>query len=181
MQFFTPQLYQQFNSRDEAEAERANEKWEEAIRAYKESLEHIRDQMPSQVVALSELCLHDAEVLAREEIHQAHALPFEHEDLFPIWSTMEVITVHLDTELLSLFYALWDRVRIHEAPDTWHFSKLREHWLYDEIHVQNERRWPLYTHSILFSTGIVLNIPFVSVVLHRVPLPQTASEKKKRA
>ena len=57
MKYFTPELYQQFNSFDVDEAERADEAWDRAEVAYKERLASIRRQMPSQVVRLSELCL----------------------------------------------------------------------------------------------------------------------------
>ena len=67
MKYFTPELYQQFNSFDVDEAERADEAWDRAEAAYKERLASIRKHMPSQVVRLSELCLHDALVVSRVE------------------------------------------------------------------------------------------------------------------
>jgi hypothetical protein len=48
MQFFTPQFYQQFNSLDEAEEERAYEAWERAVLAYKQQPDSVRDRMPSR-------------------------------------------------------------------------------------------------------------------------------------
>jgi hypothetical protein len=180
MQYFTPQLYQQFNSLDEVEAERANEAWDQAILAYRQQLDSVRDRMPSQIVALSELCLHDAEVIKREEIAQASGpigfLPdFPIPIPFTVWSAVAVITLRLDGEILTLFYCLSDHIGMSEAPKNWRFSKLREHWLYDEVQVHGERGFPIYTHSILLSTGIVLDIPFISVVIHRFPIPQTAA------
>jgi hypothetical protein len=178
MHFFTPQLYQQFNSHDEAEAEHANEAWEQAILAYKQSLETFRDRMPSPVLALSSLSLHDAEVLARAEIFPPSAPLFYQDIPFPIsiWSAVAVISLQLDGEILSLFYCLWDRVQSHAAPESWPFSKLGEHWLYDEIHAQEAGKGMFYTHSILLSTGIVLDIPFSSVVIHRFPVPHRLKE-----
>lgn len=184
MQFFTPELYQQFNSLDAAEAERANEAWEEALRSYKQQLDAARERMPSQIVALSELCLHDAEVIKREEIVQASGpigsfeLPFPYP--LPVWSAVAVITLRLDGEILTLIYSLWDHIRLHEAPPSWRFSKLREHWLYDEVHVREQRGIPLYLHSILLSSGIVLDIPFSSVVIHRFPIPQSPAVAGKK-
>src|SRR5262249_44883135 len=55
MRYFTPELYQQFNSFDVDEAERADEGWDRAEAAYKERLARIREHLPSQVVRLSEL------------------------------------------------------------------------------------------------------------------------------
>ncbi len=176
MRFFTPQLYQQFNSLDAAEAERANEAWDQAILAYKQQLDSVRDHLPAQIIALSELCLHDAELIKREEIVQASGPVIFSEFPFPVpisvWSAVAVITLRLDGEILSLFYSLWDRVRIHEAPDNWRFSKLKEHWLYDEVQVHGERRFTTFLHSILLSTGVVLDVPFLSVVIHRFSVPQ---------
>src|SRR5205085_5943268 len=67
MKYFTPELYQQFNSFGVDEAERADEAWDRAEAAYKERLASIRNHMPSPVVKLSELCLHDALVVSRVE------------------------------------------------------------------------------------------------------------------
>src|SRR5712691_10634768 len=53
MKYFTPELYQQFNSFDVDEAERADEAWDRAEVAYKERLASIREHMPSQAVRLS--------------------------------------------------------------------------------------------------------------------------------
>src|SRR5689334_4496634 len=115
MQFFTPQLYQQFNSPDAAEEERAYEAWERAVLAYKQQLDSVRDRMPSQIIALSELCLHDAEVIKREDLAQASGPMFVHDFPFPypisVWSAVSVITLRLDGEIVSLFYCLWDNIR----------------------------------------------------------------------
>src|SRR5260370_30675758 len=67
MKHFTSELYQQFNSFDVEVAERADEAWDKAEAAYKERLASIREYMPSQVVKLSELRLHDALVVSRVE------------------------------------------------------------------------------------------------------------------
>ena len=56
MKYFTPQLFQQFNSPDDEVASRADADWDKAEIAYKEHLETFRDRLPSQ--SLSEK-LHD--------------------------------------------------------------------------------------------------------------------------
>ena len=73
-----------------------------------------------------------------------------------------------DSQMLLLIYCLWDRVRVQSAPEAWRFSKLREHWLYDEIECIQDRR-PLYLHRVLFSTGTSLEIPFITAVVHEFP------------
>src|SRR5215469_17502503 len=76
MKYFTPELFMQLNSLDVDEAEQADEKWQQEEAAYKERLATIRGQMPSQVVRLSELCLHDARVVSREEFIEPAGGPF---------------------------------------------------------------------------------------------------------
>jgi hypothetical protein len=39
MKFFTPELYIRYNSKEDAEADRADEDWEKSIRNYKSHLE----------------------------------------------------------------------------------------------------------------------------------------------
>jgi len=46
MNYFTPELYQQFNSFDVDAAERADEAWDRAELAYKERLATIRERLP---------------------------------------------------------------------------------------------------------------------------------------
>jgi hypothetical protein len=70
MRYFTRKLYQEFNSPDDEIADRADEEWEEAIRKYHKHLESILGWMPANVIKLSQLNLHDAEVLARVEESQ---------------------------------------------------------------------------------------------------------------
>ena len=175
MKYFTAELYQQFNSFDVVEAERADEAWDRAETAYKERLAQIREQMPSQVVKLSELCLHDALVVARIEQAEpaggfgasngTHLLP----PAF-VWTAVAIVSVTLGEEVISLIYALSDHITTREVPEGWRFSKLQEQWLYDEVDLMNDHRGP-FVHRILFSTGISLEIPFVSVIIHRFTVP----------
>src|SRR5205823_7418058 len=89
--------------------------------------------MPSQVVKLSELCLHDAEVLACDE--KAEPLfPFvEPLRSGPAWAAVAILSVRQGDQVRSLIYLLGDHLRNHAPPTDWPFSKLRRHWLYDEI------------------------------------------------
>src|ERR1700730_18532191 len=111
MKYCTPELYQQFNSFGVDEAERADEAWDRAEAAYKERLARIREQMPSQVVRLSELCLHDALVVARMEqaepagefdfFNGTHPFPLPY-----VWTAVAIISVTLGAEVISLIYSL---------------------------------------------------------------------------
>ena len=78
MRFFTPELYVRFNSSDEDQANAADAAWEAALQGYQKHLDGIRERLPSQVRKLSALNLHDAEVLAFEEVAEpAFTLPSE--------------------------------------------------------------------------------------------------------
>jgi hypothetical protein len=185
MKHGTAELYQQFNAFDVDEAERADEAWDRAEVAYKERLARIREHMPSQVVRLSELCLHDALVVSRVEqsepagefdvFNGTHPFPFPF-----VWTAVAIISVTLGEEVTSLIYALSDHTTTREAPELWRFSKLQEQWLYDEVDLMNDHRGP-FVHRILFSTGITLEIPFVSVIIHRFTVPAVANLAKEMA
>jgi hypothetical protein len=185
MKYFTPELYQQFNSFDVDEAERADEAWDKVEAAYKERLASIREHMPSQVVKLSELSLHDALVVSRVEQAQP-AGEFRFPDgpyPFPLpflWTAVAIVSVSVGEEIISLIYSLSDHTVSREAPEGWRFSKIQEQWLYDEVDMMNDRRGP-FVHRILFSSGITLEIPFVSVIIHRFTLPATTKLAKQSA
>src|SRR5262249_8543019 len=151
------------------EADRADEAWEAAIEKYRKHLEGLRDRMPSNVAKLADLNLHDAEILSRGEEIQPGAPCFYPDFPFPFpsafWSALGIVSVRVGGDILSLIYCLCDHIREYSAPDDWPFSKLREHWLYDEVDVASEGRGP-FIHRILLSSGIELEIPFVSVVIH---------------
>jgi hypothetical protein len=185
MKYFTAELYQQFNSFDVNEAERADEAWDRAEAAYKERLARIREHMPSQVVRLSELCLHDAQVVSRmEQAEPAGEFGFlKGTHPFPpafVWTAVAIISATLGEEVISLIYALSDHTTTREAPEGWRFSKLQEQWLYDEVDLMNDHRGP-FVHRILFSTGMTLEIPFVSVIIHRFTVPAVTKLASKMA
>jgi hypothetical protein len=170
MRFFTPDLYTQFNSADDEVADRASEAWEIALQEYQRHLDAIRHKMLSQVRKVAELCLHDAEVLGFEQELQSF-FPFPE----PFWpcpllSALAILSLKQDDRIYSLIYMLWDRVREYPAKKDWQFSKLRKHWLYDEVDVAADHRG-FFLQRILFSDGIVVEIPFVSVITSSVTLP----------
>jgi hypothetical protein len=185
MKYFTPELYQQFNSDDVEEAERADEAWDRAEVAYKERLASIREHMPSQVVRLSELSLHDALVVSREEQVQPAGewRFFDGPFRFPfpgLWTAVAIVSVTAGEEVISLIYCLSDHTTTRDTPEGWRFSKLQEQWLYDEVDMMNDRRGP-FVHRILLSTGITLEIPFVSVIIHRFTVPAVTKPAKQSA
>jgi hypothetical protein len=167
MRFFARILYVRFNSPDDGEADRADEAWETAVREYRTHLEALRDQMPSQVRKLAGLCLHDAELLACDEtIEPIFPLPSEP---FPHWSGFAILSVQQGDEVVSLIYVLWDRLRRHPPTEPWPFSKRPTHWLYDEVDVAPIQPG-MFLHRVLSSDGAVVEVPFVSILIHSVPL-----------
>jgi hypothetical protein len=168
MKFFTPELFIRFNSSDDEEADRADEEWEAAIRAYREHLDGLRNEMPSQVKKLAGLCLHDAELLACEQPIEPF-FPLSPFEPFPFWSGFAILSIRQNDKIVSLIYVLWDRVRKYASSEEWPFSKLRTHWLYDEVDVSPNRRG-MFLHRVLWSDGIVMEIPFLSTLIHSFPL-----------
>lgn len=176
MKYFTAELYQRFNSLDTDEAERADEAWDRVEAAYKERLASIRNHMPSQVVELSELCLHDALVVSRVEQAQPdgpYTVPMP-------WTAVAIVSVTMGPEIITLLYSLSDHVITRETPEGWRFSRLQEEWLYDEVDMIDESRGP-FVHRILFSSGVTLEIPFVSVIIHRFAVPAAGKIAKQSA
>ena len=170
MRFFTRELYRQFNSSDEAEADRADTAWEAAIKGCRENLGTIRERLPSGALQLSELCLHDAEILA---------LSVGAEPAARSGPAIVVLSVSSGSQVTDLVYLGAEHVRQLPADPNWPFSAERKHWLYDEIDLA---RAPAggFVHRILFSDGSVAEIPFTSVVIHRYDVPGLASSTARR-
>ena len=168
MLFFTPELYARFNSSDEREADEADEAWERASVRYRKHLDGIRDRMPSAVRKLADLCLHDVELLAFDQaVEPAFLTPHAPTAPFPYWSATAVLSVRSESGIATLFYVLWDRTREVPSPEDWPFSKEHVHWLYDEIDTHAGQPG-LFLHRILFSDGRVVEIPFMSVIVHNI-------------
>ena len=96
-----------------------------------------------------------------------------------LWTAVAIVSVTLGEEVISLIYSLSDHTTTREAPEGWRFSKLQEQWLYDEVDMMNDHRGP-FVHRILFSTGITLEIPFVSVIIHRFTVPAVTKVAKQK-
>jgi hypothetical protein len=71
-------------------------------------------------------------------------------------------------------------IHSREAPEGWRFSKIQEQWLYDEVDQMDDLRGP-FVHRIMLSTGITLEIPFVSVIIHRFTVPAVTKLAKQMA
>lgn len=90
-----------------------------------------------------------------------------------------VVTVKQDGRIVSLYYSLSDRLHEDPAPKDWSFSKLRTHWLYDEVDVVPKQPGR-FLHRVLLSDGRVIQIPFVSVFIQCFSLSPPAEGVKVR-
>jgi hypothetical protein len=190
MKFFTPELYLRYNSPDDAEADRAEEEWERKIREYKSFLVDHSKEMNDRVRSLAEsLNLHDAELLSlQEDLPTPSPTPF----LFPIPIPVATISVKNNGSLTNIIYFLWKEIGESKPLDDWPFSRLRTHWLYDEIAFERRHHYPplfwqphlpLYWHRILLSDSRVISIPLFDVVVQAFAeqSPETAILTKRRA
>jgi hypothetical protein len=93
---------------------------------------------------------------------------------------MATLAVRLDDELVTLFYLLCDHMAEQPASEDWPFSKKREHRLYDEVHWQGGDRGS-FMHLILLSSGVVLTIPFATVLISRFSLSPVSAKAGKQS
>lgn len=149
MRYFTPQLFLQLNSSDSNTVDLATEQWEKAVILYRKTLERISREMPSQSRLITNLSLHDWQVLQvahRDSTLGGGSCPSVY------------FVLKQDRDLVILWYALAGRLRIISTPKEWSFSKQRLHWLYDELDfAQNKKS---FVHRILLSDGTTMVIPF---------------------
>ncbi len=171
MQFFTPELYIQFNSPNDDEADDAHEKWEQASVAYKKKLEDLLKLAPKNVRNLTELSLHD-QVVVSKPIEYLIRQP---EFMLPTFvSRVAIVTLKDSDAFRSLIYFLHYAIEVRPAPTEWPFATSPEHWLYDEFEVM-EPRMRFYRHRVLLSSGVELVIPFADVIIHEYSLASVAA------
>lgn len=189
MRFFTPQMYVRLNSDDDAQIEQAAREWESAFTRYKEHLRQIRDTMPAPVREVSELSLHDWELIESQAAFE-QAVPAAPQMRLPLWLSFAAIGVRKQHEVIVLFYLLWDEVRTIGPDRDWDRELSpsgKVYWLYDEIdHVPSTLNQ--YVHRVLFSDGTVRQIPFsacyvyrfssADLQMERAPTPIRARRKK---
>jgi|GEM_PF-901964 len=166
MKFFTPELLARFNSTDDAVADRANDEWEAAVEAYRLHLENLCDQVPDSVRTLGQLCLHDAEVV---EENEGDNPPIS----LDLPGNSITLTLKQGNKTVILGYVLGDSVRRYPSGEEERFSTAEEHriWLYDELDVSPEStdgHPPSFLHRVLFSDGVILEIPFRSIRIVRI-------------
>jgi hypothetical protein len=102
-------------------------------------------------------CLHDAQLIS--PTGYGSALP----------SSPRVRTwvnfLRLNGNIVSIQYLLWGEARISASRRKWPFSKVRPHWVHDEVDTDpmaQGRDW----HRILLSDGRAISVPFFDVFVH---------------
>ncbi len=177
MKYFTPELYLQFNSADDGEADRADGAWEEALGSYERHLESFRNDLPVRVKQLAdERCFHDAEVLSLQE---GESEPIFLRSPVPILLPIVIVTLKQEDQVVVVVYLLWGRVRHVQPAEEWKLSPQRRHWLYDEVDL--DPRGPgLYWQRVLLSDGAMIEIPFVDVFFQTLPIDSVAAAPARR-
>ncbi len=172
MHYFTPDVLIRSNSPDAAVTDAADADWESAVAAYRNHLASIRDALPAPVLALADLCLHDAAVVAWNSI-VTPVPPSRHLPSRPPrprrWSKSLLASVRSDDVITTLFYALHDDVRATAARTEFPFSDRSVEWLYDEVDLLSTGP-NAFLHRILLSSGREVEVPFTSVLIHRISL-----------
>lgn len=183
MRFFTHGLIARGDSLNDAEADQASDDWEAALAEYSARLSAIRDRMPSPVRELTDLCLHDAELLGTDQ--RVDPLPTASDRPgAAFWSATGFVDVRQGEDVVSLVYALWDRFREHAPPAGWPRAapaSTRVDWLYEEVDLAPPDRPGAFVQRVLFSDGRVLEIPFVSVTVRRLAVPLNGAGAHKSA
>ncbi len=164
MNYFTRQRYLALQDRGDDAMDAADAAWAEAVARYETYLQTIRPEMPEAVRELLDgFYLHDARVLSMGR----------RGDTF-------VISLQLDVppnELLTITYSLAGTPEIGQELFPWATAAVTPDWLYEEIErirAGNERQ---FVHSILFSNGWEVRLPFRAVSMATAyptfPCPRT--------
>lgn len=175
MRFFTPELYVQANSADDAEADRAEEAWEVAIGDYRRHLASIRKKLPPSAIQLAKLYLHDWEFLAFDKHNPATI------EIIPLRKKFASAWLSLRSgdQVTELLYILCGDVQEHVGKFGRKLAAGTKIWLYEEVDLHGDNP-NAFVHRILWSDGRITEIPSYSVVIHTFSIPQNGSKRKTR-
>jgi hypothetical protein len=163
MNYFTRERYLALQERGDDAVDAADAAWDEAVACYDAYLQTIRPEMPEAVRELLDgFYLHDARVLSMGR----------RGDTF-------VISLQLDVppnELLTITYTLAGPPEIEQELFPWATAGAAPAWLYEEIELVRAEERGHFVHSILFSNGWEVRLPFREVHLATAyptfPLPR---------
>jgi hypothetical protein len=165
MKYFTPDLYARLQEREPDAMDAADAAWEDAAERYDNYLQTVLPELPPSVRQLLEgYYLHDAEVLSA--VCQ--------DDAF-------VIQLQLDAppnDLLTITYTLTAEPLIDRSAVPAEYCSPRMTWQYEELELCGSVDTRHYRHSVLFSNGWEIQVPFRDVRLAIVrpiyPYPRAA-------
>lgn len=193
MKFFTPDLYAKTNSTEYGVVERAMKEWDIANTAYGEELQKLLPRVdPSVKDFIISARFHDAEVLAAQDKvadRTSWTLPDDHQRDRRIRFFM--LSLRTDDSIVCVNYVLRRPFAFATNTELGVFATKRRVWLYDELLIDpnwyETRRGvavmpeefvprPDLVHSILFSDGLELALPFSDVLVTTVPLAKICAD-----
>ena len=146
MKYFTPELYVRLQDFDADAMDRADAEWEAAQERYEERLRELGGVLQPYAQRLESVLLHDATV--RTITRGDDRL------------TIELLTDRSPKEVVVLSYALAGEPLINRnALPEEHRGGVMQ-YQYDELDLLDRDGAPCPTHSILFTNGWELRIPF---------------------
>jgi hypothetical protein len=150
MRYFTRDRYLALQNFQEEAMDAADADWEAAVAAYEAYLQTIRPEMSETVRQLLDgFYLHDARVLSMGQ----------RGDSF-------VISLQLDVppnDLLTITYTLAGPPEVNKETFPWVTDAYTVDWLYEEVELIHQGDRKHFVHSILFSNGWEIRLPFRDV------------------
>lgn len=181
MKFFTPELYVQFNSKNDDVALEAHEEWERCVKRYRRHYKKIEARLPPMFRRFhDEQCLHDADVFAPAFLPRN--APWNGQEVVIVAQQINTLFVEYINTLAILQYTITTAPIIETPLASSVFHKGQPNWLYDEVDVVEAG---VYSHEILISDGRVIKVQFSDFTYHIAPLclpgqTTTLAEAKKR-
>jgi hypothetical protein len=165
MNYFTRERYLSLQERGDDAMDAADAAWADAVEQYDAYLQTIRPEMPESVRELVDgFYLHDARLLSMGR----------RGDTF-------VISLQLDAppnELLTITYSLAGAPEIKQDLFPWATAAAAPSWLYEEVDLVRDGERSHFVHSIFFSNGWEIRLPFrqvqVSTAYPTFPYPRAA-------
>lgn len=150
MKYFTRERYLRLQNSEEGALDAADAEWDDAVARYDAYLQSIRLEMSEPIRQLVDgFYLHDAHVLSMGQ----------RGDTF-------VISLQLDVppnDLLTITYTLAGPAEVNKERFPWTKDTHAVAWLYDEIEFIRQGERKHFAHTILFSNGWEITIPFADV------------------
>jgi len=148
MKYFTPDLLERYGSLDDRVADAAHDEWEQTCTRYQERLASLKRYLPGRFNAfLDEYALHDAGVI-RGYGGDAFASRIGDKPQYFI----ELLVGPPPGERVVLMYQVCGS-RPHDKSGGCF-------WLYDEVGAVDLNAPPVFSHTILFSDGVELEVHF---------------------